>query len=594
MTEGVRYYGFLSNTYTSALVDPTGILVWLPFPRFDGDAVFCRLLDETHGGFFSTLPAKEFTSEQHYVAKTHTLETRYRSGEDLITIRDFLPIGTTSFWRRLTTPVPLVLTCRPTFGFGYAIASYEITETGARFSHPNGREGLYLNIAGAHKKSSHRDQWEVGPGNVTITLSYVAHLGNESAPTLCTSDQADKIERVTNQFWAQPTSPYQGPQLELFNRSLLTIRGLTYRINGALLAAATTSLPEIVGHSRQWDYRFVWVRDGAYGAEALLMAGDTVGCRRFLEFMFNTIDLVDKPFSAPFYQVDGTRIEGERELLWLAGHQNSRPVRVGNGATDQLQLDIEGDLLWVVYAYWEESQDSTFVRDYWWAVTALVDWVQDNWQQPDASLWEFRGDQDYYLHSQLMCWVALRVGAVLAHEVMNLNTTAEHWQASANDVMRSIWHRQAQSGLPYFGQGAGHPVVDAALLLMPLYGFVSVRDKTFQATLQKIEESLVVDDTVMRYQKDNMGDVAFPFTLAGFWLARVYLRMGERERAEALIARQLSLTTSLGLFAEHVDPVTGDPHGNFPQLFPHAGVVTTLCESQRLRRKGHLWTLNPD
>ncbi len=594
MTKGTTYYGFLSNTYTAALVDSGGTLVWLPFPRFDGDAVFCRLLDETHGGFLNTLPTTDFTTEQQYVPQTHTLQTLYQVGENTVTIRDFLPIGTTSFWRRLTTPIPLILTCRPTFGFGYAIASYEITDTGARFAHPNGREGLYLTIMGSHKKSSHRDQWEIGPGPVTITVTYVTHVGNELPPALGTDDQADKVERVTNQFWAQPMTPYQGPYSDLYNRSLLTIRGLTYRINGALLAAATTSLPEIVGHSRQWDYRFVWVRDGAYGAEALLMAGDSVGCRRFLEFMFNTIDLVDKPFSAPFYQVDGTRIEGERELLWLAGHKNSRPVRVGNAATDQLQLDIEGDLLWVVYAYWEESQDSTFVRDYWWAITALVDWVQENWQQPDASLWEFRGDQDYYLHSQLMCWVALRVGAVLAHEVMNLSANADRWQAAAEDVKRTIWHRQTHSGLPYFSQGVGHPVVDAALLLMPLYGLVSVHDTTFQATLHKIEESLVVDNTVMRYHKDNMGDVAYPFTLAGFWLARVYLRMGEPERAETVIARQLALTTSLGLFAEHVDPVNGVPHGNFPQLFPHAGVVTTLSESQRLKRKGHLWTLSPD
>lgn len=590
----VTYYGFLSNTYTAALVDPKGVVVWLPFPRFDGDAVFCRLLDETHGGFFSTVPNTDYTAVQHYVTNTHTLETRYQVGQGLVTIRDFLPIGTTSLWRRLTTSVPLTLTCRPTFGFGYAIASYEITENGARFSHPQGHDGLYLNIIGPHVKSAHRDQWEVGPGTVTVTLNYVTHLGNDSAPTLPTVDQADRVERVTNQFWTLPKTPYQGPHQDLFNRSLLTIRGLTYRINGALLAAATTSLPEIVGHSRQWDYRFVWVRDGAYGAEALLMAGDTVGCRRFLEFMFNTIDLVEKPFSAPFYQVDGTRIDGERDLLWLAGHQNSRPVRVGNAATDQLQLDIEGDLLWVVYAYWEESQDSTFVRDYWWAITALVDWVQEHWQQPDASLWEFRGDQDYYLHSQLMCWVALRVGSLLAGEVMNLTGQAERWQVAADEVMRAIWHRQEQSGLPYFSQGAGHLVVDAALLLMPLYGFLSVRNKTFQTTLQKIEESLVVGDTVMRYQKDNMGDVAYPFTLAGFWLARVYLRMGEWERAESLIARQLALTTSLGLFAEHVDPATGDPHGNFPQLFPHAGVVTTLSESQRLRKKGHLWTLSQE
>ncbi|MHB1612564.1 MAG: glycoside hydrolase family 15 protein [Sulfobacillus sp.] len=588
------YYGFLSNTYTSALVDPEGTLVWLPFPRFDGDAIFCRLLDDTQGGYFNTLPQEPFAVRQQYVPHTHTLETIYQVQENTVTVHDFLPIGTTSFWRTVDSPIPLELTCRPTFGFGYANASYEMTPMGAWFSHPNGGEGLYLTIDGPHTKSAQRDRWIIGPGRVTVALRYVAHLGRDAGSDDSLAERADQVERITNQFWEKPKNPYHGPHAELFDRSLLTIRGLTYRINGALLAAATTSLPEIVGQHRQWDYRFVWVRDGAYGAEALLMAGDIVGCRRFLEFMFNTIDLVNKPFSAPFYQVDGSRIEGERDLLWLAGYKNSRPVRVGNAATDQLQLDIEGDLLWVLYAYWEESQDSTFVRDYWWAIAALVDWVASNWHQPDASLWEFRGDQDYYLHSQLMCWVAMRVGVVLANEVMNLGIVGERWQRQAGDIAEAIWHRQSLSGLSYFTQGAGHPGMDAALLMLPLYGFVNVHDKVFQATLEQIEKTLVVNGTVLRYQKDNMGDVAYPFTLAGFWLARVYLRMGRWDKANELITRQLSLTTTLGLFAEHVDPDTGEPHGNFPQLFPHAGVVTTLSEYQRLKKKGHLWTLNPD
>ncbi|MCL5972310.1 MAG: glycoside hydrolase family 15 protein [Firmicutes bacterium] len=588
------YYGFLSNTYTSALVDPDGTLVWLPFPRFDGDAIFCKLLDDTQGGYFNTVPEQPYEACQTYVPHTHTLETVYQVQDERVTMHDFLPIGTTSFWRVIETSVPLVLTCRPTFGFGYANASYEMTPNGAWFSHPNGREGLHLTIDGAHVKSNERDRWIVGPGRVTIALRYVAHFSRDAALDQDLGDRAEQVERVTNQFWAKPKSPYHGTHAELFDRSLLTIRGLTYRINGALLAAATTSLPEIVGQHRQWDYRFVWVRDGAYGAEALLMTGDTVGCRRFLEFMFNTVDLVNKPFSAPFYQLDGSRIEGERDLLWLSGHQNSRPVRVGNAATDQLQLDIEGDLLWVLYAYWEESQDSTFVRDYWWAVSALADWVGNNWHQPDASLWEFRGDQDFYLHSQLMCWVTMRVGSVLAREVMSLEPVADRWQRQADDIAETIWHRQSLSGLPYFTQGPGHPVMDAALLLMPLYGFVGVHDKVFQATLQQIESTLLVDGTVIRYQQDNMGEVVYPFTLAGFWLARVYLRMGRWDRAEELIERQLGLTTSLGLFAEHVDPATGEPHGNFPQLFPHAGVVTTLSEYQRLKKKGHLWTLTTD
>ncbi|AUW94846.1 MAG: glycoside hydrolase family 15 protein [Sulfobacillus thermotolerans] len=578
------FYGFLSNSYTSALVSPDGVIEWLPFPRFDSDAIFCRMLDKTRGGFFSIQPRDDFESEQVYGENTNIVVTTFHTEQGQAQLRDFLPIGRAALWRVVDADIPLTLICRPTFSFGAAGSAYEIVDDGAIFRHPAGPEVVVLTIQGPMKKLARRDHWEIGPGQVVVVLRYGQDYERDRIWLQEPLAHAPNVEDATRKFWQRSLLPYDGPHPEAFNRSMLVIRGLTYRTNGALLAAATTSLPEAVGAGRQWDYRFVWVRDASYAAEALLLAGDPVACRRFIEFMLNTVDLVGKPLAAPFYRVDGTRSQGERELLWLAGYKNSRPVRVGNAASDQIQMDIEGDLLWVVLLYWRQTHDQTFIKEYWWAILTLVSWVAEYWKTPDASLWEFRDEDDLYTHSQLMCWVALKVGETLAKEAMQDLVTAKTWGQVADRVANSLWQDVKESGLPYFTQGKHHRHVDAALLTMPLYGFVGVDDPVFARTLEHIEATLLHQDFVYRYREDNMGPVLYPFTLAGFWLARVYLRKGNLERADALIAAQLRGVTDMGLFAEHIDPVTLEPHGNFPQLFPHAAVITALMERKQATR----------
>lgn len=581
------FYSFLSNSYTSALISPDGVIEWFPCPRFDSDAIFCRLLDKARGGFFSIQPLEDFESEQEYVENTHIVLTRFQTSRGTAQIRDFLPIGRVAIWRRVKTDIPLELVCRPTFAFGASGAAYKIASNGALFFHPAGTEAVQLVIEGPMKKLDHRDHWEIGPGDVTVALRYVDDHEREKTMLEEPLSSPRSLENSTRQFWQRSLLDYHGPYPEAFNRSLLVIRGLTYRTNGALLAAATTSLPEVIGENRQWDYRFVWVRDASYAAEALLLSGDPVACRRFIEFMLNTVDLDGKPYSAPFYKVDGTRSHGEKELLWLAGYKNSRPVREGNAATDQTQLDIEGDLLWVVLLYWQQTHDDTFIQEYWWAIDTLVSWVAANWNRPDASLWEFRDDDDYYTHSQVMCWVAMHVGHILADKVMHQNVLSQNWKRVADVIADHIWADQKNTGLPYFTQGRHHRQVDAALLTLPLYGFVEPNDPVFAQTLQQIEDVLLHNGLVYRYREDNMGTARYPFTLAGFWMARVYLRLGNVRRADELVAQQLACATSLGLFAEHVDPETLEPHGNFPQLFPHAGVITTLKERQMVA-PGHV------
>lgn len=587
---GAPFYGFLSNRYTSALVSPQGVVEWLPWPRFDGDAVFCRLLDHANGGYLSTMPEAPLTAHQQwYRPGTLLLETRLQTEGGEARLTDFLPIGRSSYWRRIESDIPLVLICRPTFGYGYASAAYRLTDNGALFYHPSGMEGIALHIRGPAQKLASRDAWRVGPGSVDVLLRYASDYAQETDYLARPMEEGARVEGATERYWRDMRPVYDGPWADWFHRSLLTIRALTYRNNGAMLAAATTSLPEVVGESRQWDYRYVWVRDGAYGAEALLLAGDPVGCRQFLEFIFNVIDLVGKPYPSPLVRVDGTIANAERELLWLSGHQGSRPVRVGNAASQQVQLDIEGELLWVLWMYWRMTGDRTFVRDYWWAVESLVEWLIDHWDQPDASLWEFRGLTDYFTHSQVLCWAGVVAGEALAREVLNDHQTAARWQGSQRAMRRAILRRQEATGLGRFTQAPGQVHVDAALLMLPLYGFVDVEHPAFLRTLEAVEQQLVRQGTVLRYRADNLGETHHPFTLAGFWLARIYLRLGDFARADAVIARQCELATDLQLFSEHADPDTGACRGNFPQLFPHAGLVTTLVERQRLMQGDPLW-----
>jgi len=326
------------------------------------------------------------------------------------------------------------------------------------------------------------------------------------------------------------------------------------------------------------------VRDGSYAAEALLKAGDHVGSRRFLDFLLNCIDLQGKPFDAPFFHVDGTLIRGEHDLEWLTGFKESVPVREGNAATQQVQLDIEGDFLWAVWQYFASTQDVEFLKFYWHRLVVLVNWVEQNYHNKDASLWEFREQDDYYTHSQLMCWVALTYGARMADAVGDTDPAAR-WRAAAEEVRKHIETQAFNETLGTYTQAFNGKAVDAALLVMPLYGYCNADDPRFQGTLKEIEKQLVSGHWVYRYATDMLGTATHPFVLATWWLARVYIRLNRTADATALLDGLIQYQTNLGLLGEHADQETGEPRGNFPQGFSHLGLVMTLLEMDEHRHK---------
>ncbi|MCY0880232.1 MAG: glycoside hydrolase family 15 protein [Firmicutes bacterium] len=595
----MKFYGFLSNCHTAALVSPEGSIDWLTFPRYDSPAIFCKLLGTEDHGYFSVRPdVAHSTVTQQYVENTNVLRTSWEAPSGRMVTHDYLAVGRPELRRLIRSELPFTVEFQPRFHYGLIHPAPKPVNSGAIFRNPLAREALVLAINAEPQSLREQIQvsltqgvWRFPPGHYELIVQYVADDEERlvEAADVIEAQMAQLEEDMENEelnaslqeniaFWQHYLTmlpPYQGPHADAFHRSLLVLYGLTYQTNGAIIAAPTTSLPETVGEARQWDYRFAWVRDGSYAAEALLTAGDHVGSRRFLDFLLNCIDLQGKPFQAPFFHVDGTLIRGERDLEWLPGFRGSVPCREGNAATRQLQLDIEGDFLWTVWRYYEATQDTEFLRFYWHRIRVLVHWVQEHFRQKDASLWEFRDQDDYYTHSQLMCWVSLTYGAKMA-DAVGESLLAKHWRTAAEHVRHHIEHDGYNEALGSYTQAFGGNTVDAALLVMPLYGYCEVTSPRFLGTLRQIETQLVSGHWVYRYAADMFGTAAHPFVLASFWLARVYILLGRVAEAEAIINGILAQRTDLGLLGEHADQESGEPRGNFPQGFSHLGLIMAL------------------
>jgi GH15 family glucan-1,4-alpha-glucosidase len=587
----IENYGVIGNLRTLALVSTTGAIDFFCFPRFDSQTVFAALLDPQKGGHFCIQAnLKDSGTKQLYLPDTNILLTRFLSEEGIAEITDFMPVlendGVGRIVRRVAVihgDVEFNLQCRPRFDYGRASHTARRDENAVLFLHENGQppfvlqSTLKLQIDGDDVAQTFR----LKAGEVAW---FVFSEDAEGARKALSPDELEQEFRKTSDYWRNwiGQSNYKGRWREMVNRSGLLLKLLTDRDYGSIVAAPTFGLPESIGGSRNWDYRYTWLRDSSFTLYAMMRLGFQEEAAQFQSWIHDRLNY-DSP-QGPLqvlYRIDGTHETPETTLDNLRGYKDSRPVRIGNAAWQQLQLDIYGEFLDSVYLA-AKYGDGLSIED-WENVKRMLRWLSDNWNQPDDGIWEVRGGRRHFLHSRLMCWVAfdraVRLGAKRSL-TGPFGWMEETRDEIANDIHTNFWDEELQS----FVQYKGAKVVDAAILLMPMMRFISPTDPKWLSTLKRIDQELTVDTFVYRYKYvegfDGLKGDEGSFTACCFWFIEALARSHETARARLLFEKMLGYANHLGLYSEELGP-NGQHLGNFPQALTHLALISAATYLDR-------------
>ncbi|MGW2152552.1 glycoside hydrolase family 15 protein [Nonomuraea sp. NPDC001699] len=597
--DGDRYlpiaeHGLIGDLRSVALVGTNGTIDWYCCPAFDSPSVFAAILDADRGGAFELATDVPARTKQFYFPDTNVLITRFFTESGVGEIQDFMPIigepggrGRQRLIRRvLCVRGSLPFHARVAPRFGYGADPHTVREADGLTVFESAHLTLALS-ATVPVESDGRDVWAaftLAEGESEVFA--LDRVEAEVPPLGCPHVEAEEQLTATVTFWRKwlSASRYRGRWREMVHRSALTLKLLTYAPTGAIVAAPTTSLPELIGGERNWDYRYLWIRDAAFCVYALLRLGFTGEAEAFMSFLTRYVSLRGAGPNGPLqimYGIDGRTDLPERQLDHLEGYRGSAPVRVGNAAADQLQLDIYGALLDSVYLY--DKWGKPISSDHWNAVCALVDWVCDNWDQPDEGVWETRGGRKKFLYSRLMCWVAIeRAMRMAAHR--GLPADIPHWRAARDDLYRQIMAHGWSDVRQAFVQHEDDDVLDAALLMMPLAKFVSPTDPKWLSTLDALTADLVSDSLVYRYDPDASPDglrgQEGTFSICSFWYVEALVRAGRVEEARLAFEKMLTYANHLGLYAEEIGR-TGEQQGNFPQAFTHLALISAAFNLDR-------------
>lgn len=606
-------YGLIGNMHSAALVGRDGAIDWLCMPSFDSPAVFSAILDDEKGGFFSITSDDAHDRRQIYFPETNVLTSRFGGEDSVAQITDFMPIGahddthdplngdegrtSRGNERRLVRYVQgvmgetkLRLECRPKFNFGATSHTVEMTDGGVIFRSENGeRLSLTLPCDFSIRAGGVVAEFTLGPREaMTFSLEWLED--GAPKPKMLSPQQGESLFHDTVEFWRQWVSrcEYSGRWREQVIRSLLTLKLLTYSPTGAIIAAPTTSLPEEIGGSRNWDYRYCWIRDSALTLQAFMRTGYIEEARMFMRWLgerCREANGAEHPLQI-MYGIRGESELTELELDHLDGYRGSKPVRVGNAAHRQLQLDMYGELLEAIYVYNRHAYPISF--DLWRSLSNILDWVANNWRTPDEGIWEVRGGPRQFVHSKLMAWNALAKGLKLADE-RSLPASRELWTTARDEILIEIMEKGWNSELNSFVQSYGSDVLDASLLQLLNIGALSPRDPRMMTTVAQIEQRLSRDSLVYRYDHaaspDGLDGNEGTFTMCTFWLVEAFTRMGRLEDARFLFERMLGYASPLGLYAEETGP-TGDLLGNFPQAFTHLSLINSAFILNRALDRG--------
>ncbi|WP_128379174.1 glycoside hydrolase family 15 protein [Streptomyces cavernae] len=610
MAESTAYlpiaeHGLVGDLRTVALVGSNGTIDWYCCPSFDAPSVFASLLDAERGGCFELAAAVPARTKQFYFPDTNVLITRFFTEDGVGEVQDFMPVtgeggtggstkgasGNEAGRHRLIRRVlcvrgtlPFRVRVAPRFAYGADPHTLRITGDVAVFESARLTLALTSTVPVECDGADVRAEFKLAEGEAAVFA--LDQVGGDVAPRGCARAEAEREFTATVAYWRHwlSASRYRGRWREMVHRSALTLKLLTYAPTGAIVAAPTTSLPEQIGGERNWDYRYVWVRDAAFCVYALLRLGFTGEAEAFMGFLARHISPGDGGPSGPLqimYGIDGRTDLPERELDHLEGHRGSAPVRVGNDAAGQLQLDIYGALIDSIYLYDKWAQPIS--SDQWDDVCALVDWVREHWDQPDEGIWETRGGRKDFLYSRLMCWVAIERAVRMAHR-RGLPAELPRWRQARDTIYRRIMTRGWSADRGAFVQYEDGSVLDAAVLMMPLAKFISPTDPKWLSTLDALTQELVSDSLVYRYDPEASPDGLHgdegTFSICSFWYVEALTRAGRVDEARLAFEKMLTYANHLGLYAEEVSR-TGEQQGNFPQAFTHLALISAAFNLDR-------------
>ncbi|MGW4276348.1 glycoside hydrolase family 15 protein [Streptomyces seoulensis] len=588
-------HGLIGDLRTVALVGTDGTIDWYCPPAFDAPSVFAAVLDAERGGRFELAAAQAARTKQFYFPDTNVLITRFFSEDGVAEVQDFMPVtdagaGEAERHRLIRRVVcvrgALPFRARVAPRFHYGADPHTVRAEGRLVLFESASLSLAL-TATVPLEADGADvtaEFKLAEGESAVFA--LDQVGGDVAPRRCACAEADDQFAATVAYWRRwlAQSRYRGRWREMVHRSALTLKLLTYAPTGAIVAAPTTSLPERLGGERNWDYRYVWVRDAAFAVYALLRLGFSGEAAAFMRFLTLHISPGDGRATGPLqvmYGIDGRTELPEHELGHLAGHRGSAPVRIGNAAAEQLQLDIYGALIDSIYLYdkWAEPISSA----QWDDVCALVDWVCANWDQPDEGVWETRGGRRNFLYSRLMCWVAVERAIRLANR-RGLPADLLRWRQCRDVIYRRVMDRGWSPERGAFVQYEGGDVLDAAVLMMPLAKFIAPTDPKWLATLDVLTEDLVSDSLVYRYDPrsspDGLRGDEGTFSICSFWYVEALTRAGRLDEARLAFEKMLTYGNHLGLYAEEIGR-TGEQQGNFPQAFTHLSLISAAYNLDR-------------
>jgi GH15 family glucan-1,4-alpha-glucosidase len=588
-------YGVIGDMHSAALVSRDGSIDWLCFPRFDSPSVFAAILDDERGGCFAIRPAGEHRFSQAYLPDTNVLLTSFETDAGRATVTDFMPVAADiavseheviRIVRCQSGHMVLDCVFQPRLDYGRGATRLAPASRGVVARNGEACLGLASPVPFDVREDTARATLALGAGE---SAAFVLHWDEQNPRPPAEYDIYGKLGD-TEAYWRTVARDwhYHGRWAEAIKRSGLVLHQLLYAPTGAICAAVTTSLPEWLSSHRNWDYRYCWLRDAALTLDIFHRLGHAVDTSSFMAWLGN-VSLASADGVQTVYGIGCETEVPEYILDHFEGYKSSSPVRIGNAAAQQLQLDIYGE---VVLSFASFYRAGGHIGDALWALTeSLVEAAVNNWRLPDHGIWEMRGERRHFVYSKLMCWVALDRGIRLA-KALGKAVDLQRWQEAKRAIHRDVLARGWNERVGSFVQSYGSDALDASVLFMPMVGFLPINDPLVQSTILRVQQELSVNGLVRRYlpwQVDNgVGTDEGTFTMCTFWLIGCLIQLGRLDDAQRLFERVISLGNHVGLFSEMMDPHSGEFLGNYPQALTHIALIHTARNLDRAVRQAEL------